>query len=128
MTSSKRKRRITPVRTPQSSSGFHFNLESIPSWIAMLATLGTLIGFYYNTNYSISDLKNRTELDSKARDQLRESLSKNSEKTSEAISKLTEHAAIQDERTKNITDTLQNIQGTLSSITTAIVPIAPRKK
>ena len=105
-----------------SGGGFHFKVESIPAWIAMIATLSTLAGFYYSTTYSINDLKTRTEHDDKARESLREVLTKNTEKTSEAISDLTKHAAVQDERTQNITSTLQTIQGQLSSIATSVSP------
>jgi len=107
---------------PSSGGGFHFKIESIPAWIAMIATLSTLAGFYYSTTYSINDLKSRTEHDDKARESLREVLTKNTEKTSEAIADLTKHAAVQDERTQNITSTLQSIQGQLSNIATSVSP------
>ena len=115
--------RSTKRRQPAASGGgFHFKIESIPAWIAMIATLSTLAGFYYSTTYSINDLKTRTEHDDKARESLREVLTKNTEKTSEAISDLTKHAAVQDERTQNITSTLQTIQGQLSNIATSVSP------
>jgi transcription initiation factor TFIIIB Brf1 subunit/transcription initiation factor TFIIB len=119
----RRNRKMTSrsKRTPEIN-GMHFRVESVPSWIAMIATLGTLVGFYFNTTYTINDLKVKSEVDTRARDQLRDALIQNSEKTSTAISKLSEHAAVQDERNQYINDTLQQIRSTLSSITSAVVP------
>lgn len=95
-----------------------------------LAIIGTLslAGFYYTTNYSISDLKLRTETDSKARQSLREALSKNAEDTEHAIAELSKHAAVQDERTLQINNQLQTIQGQLSTIATSVSPAGKREK
>ena len=119
-----RRRKTTPsvthvvTKDPVSSL-----MSSLPPYLALAGTLGALAAFYFNTNYAITDLKSHAEGDVKVREQLRDALTKNAEKTSEAIAELTKHAAVQDERTQNLQSTLSSIQGQLGSIATAISPI-----
>lgn len=119
---------MTKRRTNSSYNGSYIGsvLGMAPGWVAMVATLATLAGFYYNTTYSITELKTKSETDTKARESLREALTLNSDKTATAIAELAKHSAVQDERTANITTTLQTIQGQLSNISTAVGPSSSR--
>lgn len=110
------KRPVIPQHRP------HSWVDNIPSYLSLAGVLAALGAFYFNTNYAITDLKTRSDGDVKIREQLRDALTKNAEKTSDAISELSKHAAVQDERTQNISNNLTTIQNQLSTISTALSP------
>jgi hypothetical protein len=119
-----RRRSSRAVERPTAGQQFMSFAGTIPAWVAAITIVGGIAGFYFKTDYAINDLKTGRDKDNTAREELRKALTDNSNKTQDAISTLVTHAALQDERTKTISESLGNIKDQLTALS-AVNVVAP---